>query len=77
MGRGAQVSAEDEVLLGVQHGDVARAIDRLSPELLAVVQATRAGWPDNHEAARVPGIPPGTVESRMSAGGLEMREALA
>ena len=34
------VSAEDSVLLGVEHGDLGGAIDRLSPELRAVVQAT-------------------------------------
>ena len=72
-----QVSAEDEVLLGVQHGDVARAIDRLSPELLAVVQATLLDGLTTREAARVLGIPPGTVKSRMSRARMEMREALA
>lgn len=72
----AQVSAEDEVLLGVQHGDMAGAIDRLSPELLAVVQATLLDGLTTREAARVLGIPPGTVKSRMSRARLEMREAL-
>ncbi len=32
--------AEEQVLLGVQHGDLAGALYRLSPELRAVVQAT-------------------------------------
>ncbi|HEY6566542.1 MAG TPA: RNA polymerase sigma factor, partial [Actinomycetota bacterium] len=34
------VSAEDEVLIGVEHGDLGAALGRLSPELRAVVQAT-------------------------------------
>jgi RNA polymerase sigma-70 factor (ECF subfamily) len=73
----ALVSAEDEVLLGIEHGDVARAIDRLSPELLAVVQATLLDGLTTREAADVLGIPTGTVKSRMSRARTEMREALA
>jgi RNA polymerase sigma-70 factor (ECF subfamily) len=72
-----QVSAEDEVLLGVQHGDVAQAMNRLSPELLAVVQATLLDGLTTREAGRVLGIPSGTVKSRMSRAQIEMREALA
>lgn len=72
----AHVSAEDEVLLGVQFGDMASAIDRLSPELLAVVQATLLDGLTTREAAGVLGIPPGTVKSRMSRARHEMREAL-
>jgi RNA polymerase sigma-70 factor, ECF subfamily len=72
----AQVSAEDEVLLGVHYGDLASAIERLSPELLAVVQATLLDGLTTREAARVLGIPAGTVKSRMSRARLEMREAL-
>ncbi len=71
-----QVSAEDEVLLGVQHGDTARAMERLSPELLAVVQATLLDGLTTRETAWVLGIPSGTVKSRMSRARIEMREAL-
>lgn len=71
------VSAEDVVLLGVEHGDVARAMERLSPELLAVVQATVLDGLTTREAARLLGIPAGTVKSRMSRARIEMREALA
>ncbi|MFN0092120.1 MAG: RNA polymerase sigma factor [Acidimicrobiales bacterium] len=72
----ARVSAEDEVLLDVHYGDLANAIDRLSPELLAVVQATLLDGLTTREAARALGIPAGTVKSRMSRARLEMREAL-
>ncbi len=33
-------SAEEHVLLGVEHGELGPALDRLSPELRAVVRAT-------------------------------------
>ena len=72
----ALVSVEDEVLLGVLSGDLAGVIDRLSPELLAVVQATLLDGLTTREAAKVLGIPAGTVKSRMSRARLEMREAL-
>ncbi|MEO6572126.1 MAG: sigma factor-like helix-turn-helix DNA-binding protein, partial [Ilumatobacteraceae bacterium] len=49
---------------------------RLSPELLGVVQATLLDGLTTREAAKVLGIPPGTVKSRMSRARLEMREAL-
>lgn len=73
----AQVSAEAEVLLGVQYGDLAGVIDRLAPELVAVVQATLLDGLTTREAARILGIPAGTVKSRMSRARREMREALA
>lgn len=71
-----QVSAEDAVLLSVRYGDLASVIDRLSPELLAVVQATLLDGLTTREAAKVLGIPAGTVKSRMSRARFEMREAL-
>ena len=64
----SQVSAEDEVLLGVEHGDVARAMDRLSPELLAVVQATVLDGLTTREAARVLGHPDGDRQESDVAG---------
>ena len=69
-------SAEDAVLLGVEHGDVGMAIQRLSPELLAVVQATVLDGLSTRETAELLGIPAGTVKSRMSRARLELREAL-
>ncbi len=69
-------SAEEAVLLGVEHGDVGQALQRLSPELLAVVQATVLDGLSTREAAALLGIPSGTVKSRMSRARLELREAL-
>jgi RNA polymerase sigma-70 factor, ECF subfamily len=75
--RGAeQSSAEEQVLVGVQHGPLALALDRLSPELQAVVQATVLDGLTTNEAARLLGIPAGTVKTRMMRARAELREAL-
>jgi len=75
--REAEPSAEEQVLLGVQYGDLAGAIERLSPELRAVVQATVLDGLTTREAARLLGIPPGTVKTRMMRARAQLREALA
>ena len=69
-------SAEEAVLLGVEHSDVGAALQRLSPELLAVVQATVLDGLTTREAAALLGIPSGTVKSRMSRARIELREAM-
>lgn len=74
---GAVVSAEDEVLLGVEHGDLAPALNSLSPELRAVMQATVLDGLTTREAGRLLGIPQGTVKTRMMRARQELREALA
>ena len=71
------VSAEDEVLLSVEHGDLGSALGRLSPELRAVVQATVLDGLTTKEAATLLGIPRGTVKSRAARARRELREALA
>jgi RNA polymerase sigma-70 factor, ECF subfamily len=72
-----RLSAEDEVLLGVEHGDLGPALDRLSPELRAVMQATVLDGLTTKEAARLLDIPQGTVKTRMMRARRELREALA
>ena len=71
------VSAEERVLQGTEHGDLAGALQRLSPELRAVVQATVLDGLTTREASRLLGIPTGTVKTRMSRARTQMREALA
>lgn len=71
------VSAEELVLSGVEHGDLAGALNRLSPELRAVVQATVLDGLTTREAARLLGIPAGTVKTRMMRAKPLLREALA
>jgi RNA polymerase sigma-70 factor (ECF subfamily) len=71
------VSAEDRVLVGVEHGDLAGALASLSPELRTVVQATVLDGLTTKEAAQLLGIPRGTVKSRMARARVELRGALA
>jgi RNA polymerase sigma-70 factor (ECF subfamily) len=70
-------SAEEQVLLGVEHGDLAGALNRLSPELRAVVQATVLDGLTSREAGRLLGIPSGTVKTRMMRARIQLREELA
>ena len=70
------VSAEDAALLATEHGDLAGAIDQLSPELRAVVQATVVDGLTTREASRVLGVPAGTVKTRMMRARQQLREAL-
>lgn len=70
-------SPEEHVLLGVEYGDLAGVIDRLSPELRAVVQATVLDGLSSREAGRLLGIPAGTVKSRMQRARAQLREALS
>ncbi len=70
-------SAEEVVLLGVEHGDLATAMDRLSPELRAVLQATILDGLTTREAGHLLQIPQGTVKTRLMRARRELREALA
>ena len=70
-------SAEEAVLTGVEYGDLAGALNRLSPELRAVVQATILDDLTTKEAGRLLGIPAGTVKTRMMRARAQLREELA
>lgn len=77
--RGAELnepSAEDRVLLGLEHGDLSGALDRLSPELCDVVRATILDGLTTREAGRLLGVPSGTVKTRLMRARRELREAL-
>jgi RNA polymerase sigma-70 factor (ECF subfamily) len=74
---GLLASAEELVLERVEHGDLAGAINRLSPELRAVVQATVLDGLTTREAGHLLGIPAGTVKTRMMRAKRELRAALA
>ena len=71
------VSAEDSVLLGTEYGDLAGALDRLAPDLRAVVQATVLDGLTTKEAGRLLGVPAGTVKTRMMRARARLREDLA
>lgn len=70
-------SAEEELLTNVEHGDLAGALARLSPELRAVMQATVLDGLTTHEAAALLGIPPGTVKTRAMRARRQLRGDLA
>jgi RNA polymerase sigma-70 factor (ECF subfamily) len=70
-------SAEDRVLVGVEYGDLGGALQRLSPELRAVVEATVLDGLTTKEAGRLLGIPTGTVKTRMMRARAQLRSALA
>jgi RNA polymerase sigma-70 factor (ECF subfamily) len=70
------VAAEETALLGVEHGDLGRALDRLAPELRAVIQATVIDGLTTREAGRLLHIPAGTVKTRVRRAKQELRGAL-
>jgi RNA polymerase sigma-70 factor (ECF subfamily) len=70
-------SAEEEILVGVEHGDLAGALARLSPELRAVLQATVLDGLSTREAAVLLGIPVGTVKTRAMRARRQLRQELA
>jgi RNA polymerase sigma-70 factor (ECF subfamily) len=71
------VAAEEQVLLGIEHGGLSDALANLSPELRAVVQATVLDGLTTREAGRLLGIPAGTVKTRMARARVQLRGALA
>jgi RNA polymerase sigma-70 factor (ECF subfamily) len=72
-----ELSAEEQVLTGIEHGDLAGALTRLSPELRAVLQATVLDGLTTREAATLLGIPAGTVKTRAMRARKQLREELA
>ena len=74
---GADPSAEERVLVGIEYGDLGGALMRLSPELRAVVQATVLDGLTTREAARLLHIPAGTVKTRMMRARAQLREEMA
>lgn len=70
-------SAEEEALASSYGADLARALDRLSPELRAVLQATVLDGLSVREAALLLDVPEGTVKSRAMRARRALREALA
>ncbi len=69
-------SAEELVLTGVEYGDLGRALGTLSPQMRAVVQATVLDGLTTREAARLLGIPLGTVKTRLHRAKAQLRKEL-
>jgi RNA polymerase sigma factor (sigma-70 family) len=71
------VSAEDQVLVGIEHGRLGQALAGLSPELRGAIQATVLDGLTCAEAAVLLGVAEGTVKSRCHRARVALRAALA
>lgn len=70
-------AAEDEVLLGVEYGDLSGALRRLSPEFRSVVQAVVLDGLTTKEAGRLLGVRENTVKTRLHRAKAQLRGSLA
>lgn len=70
------VTAEEHVLAGIEHSELGPALRDLSPELIAVVQATILDGLTTKEAAELLRIPRGTVKTRLMRARQQLRGAL-
>jgi RNA polymerase sigma-70 factor (ECF subfamily) len=73
----SEPSAEDAVLVGLEHGNLGAAVNRLSPELRSVMQATVLDGLTTAEAAKLLGIPQNTVKTRAMRARAQLRQDLA
>lgn len=74
---GMVLSAEDQVLVGIEHGRLGPALASLSPELRAAIGATVLDGLSTAEAAVLLGVPEGTVKSRCHRARQALRALLA
>jgi RNA polymerase sigma-70 factor, ECF subfamily len=70
-------SAEEQAMTTLEQRDVIRALNRLAPELQAVLQATVLDGLSTREAAVLLGIPAGTVKTRARRARARLRQELA
>jgi RNA polymerase sigma-70 factor, ECF subfamily len=70
------VSAEDQVLAGIEHGRLGQALAGLSPELRGAIEATVLDGLTCAEAAVLLGVAEGTVKSRCHRARVALRAAL-
>ena len=66
-------AVEDQVLLGVEYGDLAGALRRLSPEFRSVVQAVVLDGLTTKEAGRLLGVRENTVKTRLHRAKAQLR----
>jgi len=71
------ISAEDQVLVGIEHGRLGQALAGLSPELRGAIEATVLDGLTCAEAAVLLGVAEGTVKSRCHRARAALRAALA
>jgi RNA polymerase sigma-70 factor (ECF subfamily) len=70
-------SAEDQVLVGIEHGRLGQALASLSPELRSAIEATVLEGLTCAEAAVLLGVAEGTIKSRCHRARQALRTALA
>jgi len=70
-------SAEDQVLIAIAHGDLLDALNRLSPDMRAVMQAVVLDGLTTAEASDLLGIPRNTVKTRAMRARRQLRRELA
>ena len=70
------VGFEEELLGSGAYGSVAPALARLDPDLQAVILATAIDGLTTKEAARLLGVPQGTVKTRLMRARAQLREAI-
>jgi RNA polymerase sigma-70 factor, ECF subfamily len=75
-GPDAVVSAEDQVLVGIEHGRLGQALAGLSPELRGAIEATVLDGLTCAEAAVLLGVAEGTIKSRCHRARVALRAAL-
>lgn len=73
---GVLPAAEEQVLLGVEYGDLGAALRKLSPEFRAVVQACVLDGLTAREASRLLGVRQNTVKTRLHRAKAQLRDAL-
>jgi RNA polymerase sigma-70 factor (ECF subfamily) len=71
------ISAEDQVLVGIEHGRLGQALADLSAELRGAIEATVLDGLSCAEAAVLLGVAEGTVKSRCHRARVTLRAALA
>lgn len=69
-------AAEEQVLLGVEYGDLAGALRRLSPEFRSVVQAVVLDGLTTREASRLLGVRENTVKTRLHRAKAQLRQSI-
>jgi RNA polymerase sigma factor (sigma-70 family) len=69
-------AVEDSVLLGVEYGDLAGALAKLSPEFRSVVQVVVLDGLTTREAGRLLGVRENTVKTRLHRAKAQLRKSL-
>jgi RNA polymerase sigma-70 factor, ECF subfamily len=70
-------SAEEQVLVGIEHGRLGQALSSLSPELRSAIEATVLDGLTYAEAGVLLGVAEGTVKSRCHRARVALRAVLA